>query len=810
MVRKCFFLLIIAVVCFSLRYWGMMWGLPETYHADEPYMLAFTKNFIHGNWNPVTFEKRPFIYGPVVMAVTAIVAKLLTAINLVFKITLPEQYNVLFLGRLIVIICAVINAFLVYKFACLFISTNAAMLSSLIFSLSYTHIIHSHYYTTDVPLALLVTLVLYYSQKILTNPQMKYYQIACVFAVLAFCTKFSAILVCVPVLIAHICSCQESGSFFRNLFNKKLIIFGIIFLVLSTAILHYIIFPFSNISAALTQLQRNAEVIRRAEWGCVYPNRFIYYLWLIWVYFKPFMGVAAIVGCVVFYLKFKRNSLPALSFIVLYFVAHSIARNFSDRYLLPLIPIFAILIGIVLSSLFNYGKSRVALRSTVVLIVVVQLVISFYYAARADFIFTLPDTRVLAAPWVRTYLAPDVRIASEQQGPRVENVRVPKLYKEDNEFFMKKRIDYLIHSTLFDESFLSMVKCNEREQYYQNLINENTLVKTFWLESIGFLHPTMQIIRTAWLNAPPFFKIKIQPLFDLHENPITFLDTIWAGSEAGGFMVTQEGVWKSFISAEPLDTVQVYLANQNTTQDSVTINSGISNEVINLGPYEKKIVKMKVSLSFPYMNYFYQINLRSDKNEKIYARLILDPFNEALVQWHLQKKEIAISKLQSALSAEKDNPLVKYLLGLCYYDTHRVEVASEIIEELGDDWLKSFLILKMPLADKKGLPRVMNFYSMPPGYFILRLSVESEEPDNAQIMLKSDEGFLKMFMIQKGNNILVMPFKVSHIGNVVGEMAAEHLDKMNIKNVAVILDRKALLESLEEGKELFSVFPPEL
>ena len=788
-------------------------------------MLKFTANFIDGNWNPSTFDDRPFVYGPVVMGATAGVAKILTALNQVVKISLPPQYNIIFLGRLLVVIAALITAVFVYKLTRLFVSDYAALLATLVFSLSYSHIIHSHYYTTDVPLTLFITIVLYYSQKIFEAPSMKYYVLAGIFTALAFCTKFTAIVVCVPLLIAHIHSHYEQRRIFRIFADKKLLIFCIVLIVLIVLMLNYMIYPFSNISRAWCQLSKNAAATRRAEWGCVYPNRFIFYFYLVWVYFQPFMGIVALVGSIFVYLKCRTKSLPLLVFVVMYFGMHSLARNFSDRYLLPLIPLFSVIIGITLSALYNYVKPKILLKAVVALVIAVQVLIALYAAVRIDYIFTLPDTRALAAAWIRLYLRTDSSfIASELQGPRVRSLKISHLYTKGTGFYRTEKVDYLIHSTLFDKSLLAVMKCPIRDKYYQSLADNNKLIKTFWLESSGFIHPAIKILRTPWAELPPLYRFKIQPLHDLDSAPpMIFLDGIWAGGESGGFFISGTEITKSFIARKPVESVLVYLANQKDTTSRITIKTGLQSMTVAVNPHEKKLVPVQLSTAFPYIDYLYSIKMKNDKDAMIYAKIITDPLNESLQYWHLKQRETALTKLQVALSLEQDNPMLRYLMALLLYDSGHSREAMDIIRELGDDWLQSFVAVKMPDSKGNANGYRMNLYSVPPGHFKMHYSISADKSAKVYLNGKSvnqPEGLSseaqQTFAINEP--LEVSSFGCYKLGKEVSFSCNPELKIVNsednkkgeITDIRIIIDKEKLLKAMEEHSLSFSVFPDAL
>jgi dolichyl-phosphate-mannose--protein O-mannosyl transferase len=48
--------LVILVLSFATRFWGLGWGLPNTYHVDENWFAGKAANFLEGNLDPKFFD----------------------------------------------------------------------------------------------------------------------------------------------------------------------------------------------------------------------------------------------------------------------------------------------------------------------------------------------------------------------------------------------------------------------------------------------------------------------------------------------------------------------------------------------------------------------------------------------------------------------------------------------------------------------------------------------------------------------------------------------------------------------------------
>lgn len=808
--KEAFFLFLVILFSFLIRLKGITWGLPNTYHPDEPYMLDFTHNMINDNWNPTKFNNRPFVYGPVLMGIVAIIGKILIFFSSILKIELPKIYNLIFLGRLIVAIFAAINTYFVYKFCKVFSNENSALLASLFFSLSYSHIIHSHYYTTDVPLTFFITLCLFFLYKIQQEPifQLKYYILTGLFAALAFSTKFTAAFLMFPTIALF---------FSMNLFSKteidlkkmkKFFLLIIIGISCTLLLLNYFFNPLTNIKSAYKQLIKNALGERVSEWGCSYPNNLLFYSSTLFVYFKPFLGIIIFPALLFFILKYKKDSFVLVSFIVPFFMIHCLMRNFSDRYLLPMVPFFSIILGISINNYVEYFWKKGIIKYFLLSLLIIQLMISLFYALRIDYIFSLTDTRILASEWINLFIPEQSKIAAEIQGPRVKlnRLKVAWLYQKPMDFYKKREVDYFIISNSLDPFLMNFMNCNARKIFYDDLRKNNLNLKRFSLEKIGFTNPEIEIVQASWSKNIKRFLYTVQPKFELCKNKIIILKDNLNDECLGGFYISQDGIQKILLSHLPLKKIKIYLVNQKSLPSIVRIRNSYHIREVKLKPFEKKLIDFEVFLSFPYIKYLYEIKIRSDNNSKVYCKIILDELNESLHLWNLGHIKLAIEKINEVLKKEEDNLLARYYHSLYLYNSGNKKKAEEIIENISSDFILASIIFKKIkyFPQQKIIKIVLNPVAV--GYYNLILNAYAAEQLGAEATIQSEMEYSFPIKFYKGQNELTFPIKISHITNINVILKTKEVKKIKINNVNLLLDKEKMIDYMKAAAE-FSIFP---
>jgi 4-amino-4-deoxy-L-arabinose transferase-like glycosyltransferase len=119
--------------------------------------------------------------------------------------------------------------------------------------------------------------------------------------------------------------------------------------------------------------------------------------------------VIAVAGLVAALVRRSRADLVLAVFVLVYFIDLLTLHAHFDRYVLPLVPPFA-----VLAARFR------ALAPVTLLLLVVPLA----FAVRDDSRLTRTDTRIVAERWLAQHAAPNLAVAADPSTPRLEGRRV--------------------------------------------------------------------------------------------------------------------------------------------------------------------------------------------------------------------------------------------------------------------------------------------------------------------------------------------------------------------------------------------------
>ena len=107
------------------------------------------------------------------------------------------------MGRMTTAIIGTFNVFLIFIIGKRIYSLKAGLLGAIFLTGSFLHAQNSHYVTVDIPMTCLITITLWYAIKIGETGRPIYYGLGAFFASYAIMTKLPAVVIIIPLLIAH-------------------------------------------------------------------------------------------------------------------------------------------------------------------------------------------------------------------------------------------------------------------------------------------------------------------------------------------------------------------------------------------------------------------------------------------------------------------------------------------------------------------------------------------------------------------------------------------------------------------------------
>lgn len=404
--NKCI-LPVILLVGFFLRVWGLDFGLPNTFHQDEPIVVNHALAYGTGDLNPHFFAIPPFVSYVlfIVYGVMFLVGKIfgMWVDAEVFALEFFRDPTVFYLaGRFFIgVLPGTLSIFFIYRIAKRFISEQAALYAAAVMAVAFLNVANSHYIYVDALLVMFIILAYDAFFLMQRSPTIRNYCISAVLVGVAVGIKYNAALLALPYLYVHV-----------SLIAKKRIGLGGRFLgmlcagALSGVVAFLVVNPFVvlDFPGFFSSVMRQAG----AFWSTGWSHHFVY---------STFEGVSAplsIAGCFGLLLLLRNSwgrifvSLPVMLYVVLVFRS----QHFS-RYALPLVPFLSVGAAyLMLDMPRRWGRTPIIKNATLI-VAVLFLIPTFIKTVKADVLFSSEDIRVTAANWIKKNLPVGARIACD-------------------------------------------------------------------------------------------------------------------------------------------------------------------------------------------------------------------------------------------------------------------------------------------------------------------------------------------------------------------------------------------------------------
>jgi 4-amino-4-deoxy-L-arabinose transferase-like glycosyltransferase len=478
-------LVLLFFLAFILRAWGTRFGLPEAfYHPDEHAIVERATGILRtGDYSPHWFNyPSAYIY---VQALTYIPYFLISAAR-GFGNSIPAEapYGFYYAGRLMTALVGALTVPLVYVLGRRMFGRRTGLVSAALVTFSLLHAVHSHYVTTDVPMAFLVTLSLLFSYLALQKAGLRYTLLAGLFAGLATSTKYPAAVAILPVLVVQLVTVRWTdwgvlgqrvgltvGAFLAGFF-------------LGTP---YAILEVNTFVASL------ASVL--GHYGTGQPGFEGSATWL-WYLGQMLTGpdvlvVALALGGILWaMIKHTRKDLLLLSFVIPYYVVVSAWPTRFERNLVVLVPLLAVLAARFMVEAVSWMAGRwsaVRRYETPVLaaLVVMAIALPLWAIVAFDDAIAQRDLRTVAAEWVNANVPPGSRIVIEVfsiplERDRFDVSQLVRIDSEDLEWYRQEGIEYVIVSDGHWQVLFAHPEQYAREiETYHEILDSSVLLQEY-------------------------------------------------------------------------------------------------------------------------------------------------------------------------------------------------------------------------------------------------------------------------------------------------------------------------------------------
>lgn len=425
-------LIIITLVSFGLRVWGIQFGLPFAYHPDEQQYILPGVGFVSGNFKPWAYYNPtlyPYLIG-LVYSVTYAGLRLFNAFPDFFDLSAgwsqamqPWVTGLIYLARFTSVSLGVLTTLVVYQLGRRAYSKITGVAAAIIFGLTFLPAREAHFAVSDAPVALGVAVALYLCLNIIRRGRWTDYFWAGVVLGLATATKYSAGLLVLPLAAAHLLSYRYQSWAARLRHGWLVPVAGVVSVVSYLLVSPYTVLEWPQFWADFNENLRSA---RQGFQGLNLDpaGGAIFYLKsLIWGFGWPLFLL--FLAAVLFMLwRRRRADLLLLTLPVLGFWYMQRQEMYFARWLMPFFPPLAVLAAETARA--GAGRLLAALkvqltpqaRSLVFVAAVALLTLpSTYTALYADYIFSRPDTRTQALEWIRQNIPAGSVIAAEVRSP---------------------------------------------------------------------------------------------------------------------------------------------------------------------------------------------------------------------------------------------------------------------------------------------------------------------------------------------------------------------------------------------------------
>ena len=502
---------IITAIALALRLWGIRFGLPYTYHIDEPFFISGALNLgtgIVGKQDAVPGLVNILFGEYGTFYVVGRMLKLFSSLSSFEQFYRSDPTAFYLLGRLTSALLGALTTLTVFGLGKQIFDHRVGLVGAVLLAGAFLHVRDSHYAVPDVTATFLVATSVLAAVMTLKKNSTLYLLISAGLGGIALATKWTMWPVVVPSgLAVYYLAQQRTPERTVGNWLRLAILAGLMFLI-SFGLFSFEIFvnPTAYLDYARTEIANGAQG-GFSIWQVDNLPGWIFYLKTLgygtgWALLAFATGGA--VGLIV--AAFRRRESTLITFLVfplVYLLFMGSTRHYFARYALPLIPFLALSAAwaadrlAVRLSAKPTGQSA-ALAGLTLLMVIQPLV----YSLRYDQLMTRVDTRTQAKQWIEANLPVGAKIAIDwyyhtpllaspsldipiPNSKRAYNVIEPGfmgLYRDGPAGqYRDEGYDYLIASSyLYNVSLINQEKQRQRGQFYADLDTEYRLVKAFY------------------------------------------------------------------------------------------------------------------------------------------------------------------------------------------------------------------------------------------------------------------------------------------------------------------------------------------
>jgi 4-amino-4-deoxy-L-arabinose transferase-like glycosyltransferase len=439
----------VVLLAFGLRLYRIDWGLPQVYEEAYPFKKAWPM----WGWEPGTrFDLNPHFFNyPTLYFYLQFLGQglLFLFLRVLGRVHSVLDYRVLYtldktpfylVGRSITAAFGAATVLVTYQVGRRVGGAATGVLAALLLAVNAVHIAKCQVIEVDVPLTFFLMLTLLYALRILEDPRPRNYVLAGICAGLATSTKYSGLFLVLPILLAHVMACWPAGTeraapagrarrgrdrragtaagsgALRRVFSRPLLLAGTAFVAALFLTSPYILLDFSSFWEGFNYERLHMKI---GHFGLDRTPAIVYYAKVLVGSLLGWPLALASLAALVWLAGVRRYrwAMVLAVFPIVYVAVISSFSMKAERYILPLVPIAAILTSAAAIELVPriVPRRRFAAAAVVGLGLGLAAPTLVAYARTA----TQPrdDTRTLARQWLEANVPSGAYIVTEAYGP---------------------------------------------------------------------------------------------------------------------------------------------------------------------------------------------------------------------------------------------------------------------------------------------------------------------------------------------------------------------------------------------------------
>lgn len=466
-------LYLILALGFVVRLYGVKFGLPGLYHADETIVVNHALAYGTGDLNPHFFRIPPLIsyliffeYGMYYLLGT--VFGFFSSVVDFQNQFLKDPTSFYLIGRITVgVLAGTVSIYFIYILGRRVFSETVGVISALFLSLTFLHVRNSHYIYLDTMMVLFIILTHIFIYKFLETGLKRYCVLAGFFAGVATAVKYNAALLLVPLVLGHLMyylANKDSGKI-RSVKTNIVLTFvsmGLTFIVLNP----YCILDMKFFLASFAE-----ETHSQGGVGFFHHLKHSLFHGL----GMPLFALS-LIGLFSSIFSLSRKLIILISFPLVFYLINA---NFSQphaRYVLPLIPFMLILAArLIESAILRKGVSTLRVKILIASVSIAVIMPSGIKSVYSDYLFHRKDTRTLAKEWIEDEIPYGSRIALDHSffSPRLNHDR--EQLEEKLKYVLQKQL-----GTAKENKIRLLMTLNDvRPHYSLYFLNDHGNSKTF-------------------------------------------------------------------------------------------------------------------------------------------------------------------------------------------------------------------------------------------------------------------------------------------------------------------------------------------